>query len=99
MTTIRFLVEWTFRSSALVLGGAILLRALRVKDSSVRLAAWTAMLCGSLAMPLLTAALPKAPLIRLAMPNVIAQQAGSPWEIDQDALELDRADLHRRVNT
>ena len=60
MTTIRFLVEWTFRSSALVLGGAILLRALRVKDSSVRLAAWTAMLCGSLAMPLLTAALPYA---------------------------------------
>src|SRR6202789_4200830 len=62
MTAIQFLAEWALRSSAFVLSGALLLRALRVKDPSIRLAAWTAMLCGSLAMPAITAALPKMPL-------------------------------------
>jgi RND family efflux transporter MFP subunit len=60
MTAILFLAEWALRSSVLILSGALLLRALRVKDPSIRLAAWTAMLCGSLAIPTLTAALPKA---------------------------------------
>ncbi|MGO9260398.1 MAG: M56 family metallopeptidase [Bryobacteraceae bacterium] len=62
MTWIQFLAEWDLRSSILILGGALLLRALRVKDPSICSAAWTAMLCGSLAIPALTAALPKAPL-------------------------------------
>ena len=62
MTTIQFLAEWALRSSTLILSGALLLRALRVKDPSVRLAAWTAMLCSSLAVPALTGALPKLPL-------------------------------------
>jgi len=62
MTTIQFLAGWTFRSSILILSGALLLRMLRVKDPSIRLAAWTAMLFGSLAIPALTTALPKVPL-------------------------------------
>ena len=60
MTTVEFLAEWALRSAILILAGALLLWALRVKDSSVRLAAWTAMLIGSLAIPALTA-LPKIP--------------------------------------
>jgi multidrug efflux pump subunit AcrA (membrane-fusion protein)/beta-lactamase regulating signal transducer with metallopeptidase domain len=63
MTTTQFLAEWALRSSILILSGALLLWALRVKDSSIRLAAWTAILFGSLAIPALTAALPKVPLI------------------------------------
>jgi len=62
MITIQFLAEWALRSSILILSGALLLWLARVKDPSIRLAAWTAMLCGSLAIPLLTAALPKMPL-------------------------------------
>src|SRR5580704_8239955 len=65
MTTIQFLAEWALRSSILILSGALLLRALRVKDPSIRLAAWTAMLCGSLAMPALAMSLP-----RLALPKM-----------------------------
>ncbi|HXB74374.1 MAG TPA: efflux RND transporter periplasmic adaptor subunit [Candidatus Acidoferrales bacterium] len=65
MTTIQFLAEWALRSSILILSGALLLRALRVKDPAVGLAAWTAMLCASLAIPALTAALPKVPLTLL----------------------------------
>ncbi|SPE38071.1 Peptidase M56, BlaR1 (modular protein) [Candidatus Sulfopaludibacter sp. SbA3] len=62
MTTIQFLAEWALRSSILILSGALLLRALRVKNPAIRLAAWTAMLCGSLAIPVLTPALPKMPV-------------------------------------
>jgi multidrug efflux system membrane fusion protein len=65
MNTIQFLAEWALRSSILILSGALLLWALRVKDPAVRLAAWTAMLFGSLALPALTAALPKVPLITM----------------------------------
>jgi RND family efflux transporter MFP subunit len=69
MITIQFLAEWALRSSILILSGASLLWALRVKDPSIRLAAWTAMLCGSLAIPLLTVALPKAPLAVMRAPS------------------------------
>ena len=62
MITISFLGEWALRSALLIAAGGLLLRLLRVKDASVRLAAWTAMLCGSLALPLLTVTLPKAPV-------------------------------------
>jgi RND family efflux transporter MFP subunit len=74
MITIQFLAEWALRSSILILSGALLLRALRVKDASIRLAAWTAVLCGSLAIPALTAALPKIPLAAM---RVAAGQAGA----------------------
>jgi RND family efflux transporter MFP subunit len=63
MIAIQFLAEWALRSAILILSGAVLLRALRVKDSSIRLAAWSAMLFGSLAIPALTVALPRLPLI------------------------------------
>jgi len=70
MTTIEFLAQWALRSSILILTGALLLRALRVRDASVRLTVWTALLCGSLAIPALTVILPKIPL---SMPGVAAR--------------------------
>ena len=63
MTTIQFLAEWALRSSILILSGGLLLWALRVKDPSVRLAAWTVMLVASLAIPALTAGLPELPAL------------------------------------
>jgi RND family efflux transporter MFP subunit len=74
MITNSFLVEWAIRSSILILGGTFLIWVLRVKDSSVRLAAWTAILCSSLAIPALTWALPGVPfgLTRVASPNIEA---------------------------
>ena len=62
MTTIQFLAEWALRSSILIVIGALLLRALCVKDASIRLAAWAAVLCGSLLLPMLTPVLPSVPL-------------------------------------
>jgi beta-lactamase regulating signal transducer with metallopeptidase domain len=72
MTTILF--EWALRSSILIVSGALLLWVLRVKDASIRWAAWTAMLCASLAIPALTVALPKLPLVvmRVAPPRIEA---------------------------
>ena len=80
MTTIQFLAEWGIRSSILILSGGLLLRALRVQDPAIRLTAWTAMLCGSLAIPALTAALPKVPLamVRMAVPRVAARPVAGP---------------------
>jgi multidrug efflux system membrane fusion protein len=63
MTMVQFLAEWALRSSILILSGALLLWALRVKDPSIRWAAWTVMLAGSLAIPALSLALPKVPLV------------------------------------
>lgn len=76
MIAIRFLLEWALRSSILILSGAALLRVFRVKDSSIRLAAWTAMLLGSLAMPALTGALP-------GMPLSIPKTAERPPQVQQ----------------
>ncbi len=85
MTTIPFLAEWALRSSILILIGALLLWALRVKDPSIRLTAWTAMLCGSLVIPAITAALPTAPLAVMGVamrpgevPVVVYQAARAP---------------------
>jgi hypothetical protein len=64
---IAFLIDWAVRSSVLILSGALLLRALRVKDSSIRSAVWTAILFGSLAIPLLGAAFPKVSLPVIAL--------------------------------
>jgi hypothetical protein len=96
----QFLAEWALRSSILIVSGALLLRALRVKDPSIRLAAWTAMLCASLAIPALMAVLPKLPLmvLRAAPPRTEAPRAA-----DEDALKPGpavslpdvRADSHR----
>jgi beta-lactamase regulating signal transducer with metallopeptidase domain len=64
MTILPFVAEWAFRSSIVILGGAALLRLLRVKDPSIRLAGWISVLCASLAMPLLTAELPVLPVMK-----------------------------------
>ena len=71
MSTIQFLAEWAVRSSVLILAGAVVLLVLRVKDSSIRLAAWVALLCGSVALPLMTVTLPVVPV------PVVRQVAGS----------------------
>jgi RND family efflux transporter MFP subunit len=78
MITLQFLAEWALRSAILILSGALLLKALRVKDPSVRLAAWTAMLCGSLAIPALHAVLPKAPLTVM---RAASGPVGSPTKV------------------
>jgi len=80
MSTGVFLTEWAFRSAALILAGAILLRVLRVKDPAVRLAASIAMLCGSLALPVVTA---EVSAIRVAMPALPAKQGGALWVVNQ----------------
>ncbi len=59
---IPFLTEWALRSSILIASGGLLLAVLRVKDSSVRLAGWTAMLAGSFLIPAMIAILPAVPL-------------------------------------
>ncbi len=69
MITVQFLAEWALRSSILIVCGALLLRAVAVKDPSIRLAAWIAMLCGSLTIPALTSALPPVPLPVLRAPS------------------------------
>jgi len=74
MTGIQFLAEWALRSSILILSSAFILRLLHVNAASVRLAAWTGVLCGSLAMPALTVALPQ---IRLAMIPALVPHATS----------------------
>jgi uncharacterized protein (TIGR03435 family) len=98
MTIIQFLAEWALRSAAFILSAALVLRTLRVKDSAIRLAVWTAMLGGSLAMPLLTAALLKAPLIRLAVPNLIPRQVATPWEIYRGVAAPDSANSREGAN-
>ena len=62
MSTLQFRAEWAVRSSVLILAGALALLVLRVKDSSIRLAAWVALLCGSVALPLMTVTLPAVPV-------------------------------------
>ncbi|HKE28798.1 MAG TPA: efflux RND transporter periplasmic adaptor subunit [Bryobacteraceae bacterium] len=80
MTTVLFLAEWALRSSVLVLSGALLLWLLRVKDPATRLAAWTAILAGSLAIPALTAILPT---MAFRMPNRRATVVAAPVGMKQ----------------
>lgn len=70
MTTIQFLAEWALRSSILILSGALLLRMLSVKDPSIRLAAWIAVLCGSLALPALVTWVPPPSLLPNVLPRM-----------------------------
>src|SRR5215472_2722444 len=51
MTTMLFLTGWAMRSSIMILAGAILVSVLRIRDATSRWAVWTAMLCGSLLIP------------------------------------------------
>jgi beta-lactamase regulating signal transducer with metallopeptidase domain len=58
MAILIFLAAWAVRSAVVALTAAVLLALFRVKDASVRLAAWTAALFGSLLIPALTMTLP-----------------------------------------
>ncbi len=82
MNTVPFLAEWALRSSIVILTGGLLLLVLRVKDPSIRLAALTAMLCASLAMPLVSVSVPKAPLVTMTRlietPGVASEALPSP---------------------
>ncbi|HEY1496427.1 MAG TPA: M56 family metallopeptidase [Candidatus Solibacter sp.] len=71
----QLLAEWAVRSSILMLGGFLLLRMSRVKDPAIILAACTAMLGSSLALPALTAALPAVPLNVIRAPASISRIA------------------------
>jgi len=95
MTAVQLPADWALRSSLLILGGALLLWALRVKDPSVRLAAWTALLFGSLAIPALTATLPAVPVaVMRAAPPALEASAMVP-EAGPSALPA----VSRRVDT
>ena len=75
MTLTQLLGEWALRSSVLILGGALVLLLLRVKDPAVRLAAWTAMLAGSLAIPVLRETLPK---MTVTLPHAASARVETP---------------------
>jgi uncharacterized protein (TIGR03435 family) len=62
MTLAAFLIAWIARSALLIFAGALLLRLFRVTNPSLRLTAWTALLIGSLSIPLLTTTLPELPI-------------------------------------
>jgi uncharacterized protein (TIGR03435 family) len=78
MTTIAFLSEWAVRSSALILAGAMLLCLLRVRNPSIRLAACTAMLAGSLAIPLLTVIVPRMQVAAMRVPAGLPEVVRAP---------------------
>src|SRR5215467_3318407 len=82
MTTLQLLAEWTLRSAVLILGGALLLWIFRPRDAAVRLAAWVAMLFGSIAMPLLTATLPGFSVSRASRPALVQRNANPPGEVE-----------------
>lgn len=93
MTILLLLADWALRSAVLILGGALLLWALRVKGASIRLAAWTAILCSSMAIP----ALPKISFaaMRAAAPAVIQEPMPTP-AIPGDAAQV--ASIPRSFN-
>jgi len=66
--TILFVGEWLLRSCLLILCGAVLVKLLPVKAPAARLAAWTALLAASLAIPILNAILPQIALAVVPAP-------------------------------
>jgi multidrug efflux pump subunit AcrA (membrane-fusion protein) len=85
MTSIQFLAEWAIRSSVLILAGTLLLWVLRVKSSSIRLAVWTALLCASLALPVLNGVLPRLPLV---IKQAAPARVEAPISIDESPVIL-----------
>jgi multidrug efflux pump subunit AcrA (membrane-fusion protein) len=90
MTAVEFLVQWALRSSLLVLCGAALLAVLRVRQSSTRLAVWTALLAASLALPVLTGLAPKLP-VTIAQPA----QVDVPPPVSVDTIPDSAAPVRR----
>jgi len=66
---ISLLIESAIRSTALALAVGAILCLCRVRDAGIRLAAWTAVLCGVLLLPFLGAVLP-----RVAIPLIPSAQ-------------------------
>jgi beta-lactamase regulating signal transducer with metallopeptidase domain len=62
MTLGQFLIQWMVRSAILTVAGALLLRVFRVRNASFRSATWTAVLCASVTIPILSSVLPDVPL-------------------------------------
>ena len=85
MTTVEFLADRAIRSLILIATGTLLLWLLKVKDASIRAVAWTAMLCGSLAIPALTLAFPKTllPTIRPTVAGVVIRPAEVPVGVSE----------------
>src|SRR5215470_10835254 len=79
MTGIQFLTEWALRSGILIVAGTLLLWLLRVKDPSIRLAACIAILCGSLAVPLLTVVIPHT-AVPMPVDVMTAEQSASFYQ-------------------
>jgi beta-lactamase regulating signal transducer with metallopeptidase domain len=66
---ISLLIESAIRSTALALAVGAILCLCRVRDAGIRLAAWTAVLCGVLLLPFLGTVLP-----RVAIPLIPSEQ-------------------------
>jgi uncharacterized protein (TIGR03435 family) len=86
MTMIQFLGEWLVRSCILILAGTLLVWLLRARNPEFRLTAWTAMLAGSMAIPLLAAALPKVPMPLLRVPARASATASLPDPAESPAM-------------
>src|SRR5438270_8628624 len=66
------LAVWSIRSFLLAAAAGLCLRIFRVRDASARLTVWTVVLCGALALPLLSTF---APALDIPVPR---WQAGQP---------------------
>jgi len=79
MTALTFLAEWALRSALVVVAIALGLKLSRVRNPSVRLAAWTAVLIGSLLIPALTSVVPDLSfrVTALPVPEVTESNASS----------------------
>jgi len=79
MNAIEFVTVWAIRSSVLIAVGALVLVVLRVKDSSIRLAVWVALLCGSSVIPLMMVTLPFVDVtVERPVPAPVADFVGAP---------------------
>jgi uncharacterized protein (TIGR03435 family) len=72
MTTMLFFAGWAIRSSIMILAGAILVGVLRIRDATLRWAVWTAMLCGSLLIPVMSTTLPS---VNIGIPKAMERPA------------------------
>jgi uncharacterized protein (TIGR03435 family) len=72
MIMILFLAGWAIRSSIMILAGAILVSVLRIRDATLRWAGWTAMLCGSLLIPVMSTTLPS---VNIGIPKAMERPA------------------------
>ena len=75
MTVLLFLIQWAIRSFILILCGAGIVWALRVKNVRVRLSVWIALLIASFAIPVLTLTLPVLPISILRAEPAMGPQA------------------------